>query len=165
MQHENVGDWYFEMQVLGFNYRLTDMQAALGLSQLKRLEESVEKRRKIADYYFEAFAGNPYFDLPPERAYTQNSYHLFPIRLKNPLQKQKREIFAALRDNGIGVQTHYIPVYTHPYYQDLGYPMGLCPLCEDFYQREISIPMYPSLTEQDLAFVVERIFKTFRSFN
>lgn len=164
MQREDVGDWYFEMQVLGYNYRLTDMQAALGLSQLKRLEESVAKRRKIADYYFEAFAGNSYFDLPPEREYATNAYHLFPIRLKNPLNKHKKEIFEALRANGIGVQTHYIPAYTHPYYQELDYPMGLCPVCEDFYEREISIPMYPSLSKNDLEYVVKMIFKTFKDF-
>ena len=164
MHRNDMGGWYFEMQELGFNYRLTDMQAALGLSQLQRLEDSVEKRRKIADYYFEAFADNSYFDLPPERAYAQNSYHLFPIRLKNPYNQQKKAIFEALRANGIGVQTHYIPVYTHPYYQDLGYPMGLCPVCEDFYEREISIPMYPSLSEEDLAYVVKQIFATFKAF-
>lgn len=164
MRRQNEGDWYFEMEVLGFNYRLTDMQAALGLSQLKRLDDSIEKRRKIAEHYFEAFAENPYFDLPPERAYTKNAYHLFPIRLKNPYNKQKAEIFSALRKNGLGVQTHYIPVYLHPYYQDLGYPMELCPVCEDFYEREISIPMYPSLTEVDVEMVVKRMFQTLSSF-
>ena len=164
MRRPNEGDWYFEMEVLGFNYRLTDMQAALGISQLQRLEDSIAKRRKIADYYFKALAGNPFFDLPPERDYTQNAYHLFPVRLKNPYNKRKSEIFSALRANGLGVQTHYIPVYTHPYYQDLGYPMGLCPVCEDFYEREISIPMYPSLTEEDMASVVERMMKTLSAF-
>ena len=156
-----VPDWYYEMQYLGYNYRMTDIQAALGISQLKKLDVFVEKRRKIAESYQKAFRDNPYFDIPPERHYATSSYHLYPIRLKDGYKEKKAEIFVWLRGKGIGVQVHYIPVYLQPYYQDMGYRQGVCPVAEDFYQREISIPMYPDMNAQDIRYVKEGIFRVF----
>lgn len=151
---ESEGEWYYEMQLLGYNYRMTDIQAALGVSQLKKLDSFVEKRRKIASIYNEKLLNNSYFDIPPERNYSFSSYHLYPIRLKDNRKDKKKEIFSTLRKKGIGVQVHYIPVYLHPYYQQLGYKKGLCPKAEDFYAREISLPVYPAMEIEDAQRVI-----------
>jgi len=156
------GDWYYEMQFLAPNYRITDLQAALGISQLKKLDFFVKRRREIAQIYNETFKGNPYFDLPPERDYAFHSYHLYPVRLKPQLWEKKKEIFRKLREEGVGVQVHYIPVYWQPYYQSLGYRKGLCPKAENFYRAEISLPLYPAMEESDIEFVVEKVFKVFK---
>lgn len=149
------GAWYHEMQMLGWNYRLTDMQAALGTSQLAKLAGFVKRRRQIWKTYRERFAGNPHFETPVEHANVMSSWHLYPIRLKKPAAR--RMVFDALRSAGIGVQVHYIPVYLHPYYQDIGYPAGLCPCAEDFYSREISLPLFPSMTDKDVDTVAETV--------
>ncbi len=151
------GDWYYEMQFLGYNYRMTDIQAALGISQLKKLDKFVEKRREIAKIYNEAFKNNPYFDIPVEKEYAFHSYHLYPVRLKD--KTKKKEIFNKLRQNGIGIQVHYIPVYLQPYYQNLGYKKGICPLAEDFYEREISLPIYPKMEHRDIIYVAKKLLQ------
>ncbi|OGW41346.1 MAG: UDP-4-amino-4,6-dideoxy-N-acetyl-beta-L-altrosamine transaminase [Nitrospirae bacterium RBG_13_39_12] len=147
-------DWYYEMLFLGYNYRMTDIQAALGLSQLKKLDSFVERRRAIADCYNKAFRDNPYFDIPDEEDYAYSSYHLYPIRLKDKYKDKKRDIFSKLRKKGLGVQVHYIPVYLQPYYKELGYKKGLCPVAEDFYMREISIPIYPHMSKRNIKYVI-----------
>lgn len=154
---EPDGDWYYEMQYLGHNYRMTDIQAALGMSQLKKLDSFVERRREIADFYNKAFRDNPYFDIPFKKDYDCPSYHLYPIRLKDKYRDKKREIFSKLREKGLGVQVHYIPVYWQPYYKVLGYKKGLCPVAEDFYRREISIPIYPAMTTENVNHVIDTI--------
>lgn len=151
---EKEGDWYYEMQNLGFNYRLTDIQAALGLSQLKKLDKFVEQRRKIASIYKKRLNDNPFFDIPADEAYINSSFHLYPILLKDKYKKFKKEIFQNLRKNKLGVQVHYIPIYFHPYYYGLGYKRGKCPVAEDFYQKEISIPIYPAMKKKDIDQVV-----------
>jgi len=100
--------------------------------------------------------------LPQEKDYAKSSWHLYPIRLKNKYKNKKREIFAKLREKGLGVQVHYIPVYWQPYYQELGYRKGICPNAEDFYQREISIPLYPAMSEEDIKYVINSILKVFK---
>lgn len=157
--NESDGDWYYEMQHLGFNYRITDIQCALGISQLDKLDSFVKNRRKIAKTYNSIFEDNPYFDVTTENHKAESSYHLYPILLKDEYVSYRREIFSKLRMEGIGVQVHYIPVYLQPYYQNLGFKKAECPVCEDFYKREISIPMYPSLSEEDLEFVKDTLFK------
>lgn len=159
-QYEPHGDWYYEMEFLGYNYRMTDIQAALGLSQLNKLKGFVKRRRKIAQIYEEIFEGNPYFDTI-ECINTESSYHLFPILLKDQYKCKKSNIFIQLREKGLGVQVHYIPVYLQPYYKNLGYRGGLCPLAEDFYQREISIPIYPVMSDNDVNYVVNAIYEIF----
>lgn len=151
------GDWYYEMQFLGCNYRMTDIQAALGLSQLKRLNEFVRKRRKIAQNYNKILHDNKYFYLPIEKDYASHSYHLYSVRLNDKYKNRKKEIFQKLRENGIGVQVHYIPVYYHPYYEKLGYKKGICAKAEDFYKREISLPLYPELTDFEIKFIVKNV--------
>ncbi|MDD5431458.1 MAG: UDP-4-amino-4,6-dideoxy-N-acetyl-beta-L-altrosamine transaminase [Candidatus Omnitrophica bacterium] len=149
------GDWYYEMQSLGCNYRLTDMQSALGFSQLRKLNKFISYRRKIAQIYNRAFFNNPFFDVPTQ--VNQSSCHLYVIRLKNPYVDKKKEIFATLRKNGLGVQVHYIPVYMHPYYRSLGYKEGLCPVAEDFYRRAITIPLSASLKNKEIKYIIETV--------
>ncbi len=147
---ESDGDWYYEMQFLGYNYRMTDIQAALGISQLLKLPEFVRRRQCIAETYDKAFKDNQYFKTIPKGGEGVSSYHLYPILINDEYRDKKREIFSKLRLEGLGVQVHYIPVYLQPYYQRLGYQRGSCPVAEDFYKCEISIPMYPSLSDSDV---------------
>jgi dTDP-4-amino-4,6-dideoxygalactose transaminase len=141
---------------------MTDIQAALGISQLKKIDLFVKRRREIAEIYHKAFRDNPFFDIPIEESYAYPSYHIYPIRLKDPYKDKKREIFLKLRENGLGVQVHYIPVYWQPYYKDLGYKKGLCHVAEDFYRREISIPVYPAMKNRDVKYVIRQIIETFK---
>ncbi len=159
--NEPHGEWYYEMQFLGNNYRMTDIQAALGTSQLKKLDGFTERRRAIASRYIEAFKDNPYFDIPVQRSYARSSHHLYPIRLRDACKENKRVIFSRLKEKGLGVQVHYIPVYLQPYYQQMGFKQGLCPLAEDFYEREISIPLYQGMSDADAAQVAHRLLSAF----
>ncbi len=152
--YEFQGQWYYEMHLLGYNYRMTDFQSALGLSQLKKLDKFVNRRREIANIYNNAFMENPCFDLPIEREYAYHSYHLYTIRFRNPAIKKK--VFNYLRKNGIGVQVHYIPVYKHPFYRKIGYASTCLEKAEKFYESVLSLPLYPSLTELQ----IERVIKT-----
>jgi len=156
------GPWYYEMQLLGYNYRMSDVQAALGMSQIKKLSVFVERRRTIAETYNHVFSGSRFFDIPVERDYAFSSYHLYPIRLTDRYKDRRKTIFSILRQKGVGVQVHYIPVYMQPYYQGLGYNAGACPAAEDFYGREISIPVHPSMTDDDIGAVIERVFEVFK---
>lgn len=160
--NESDGDWYYEMQVLGFNYRMTELQAGLGLSQLRKIDRFVKRRREIASRYSSSFNDNPYFDLPTELPEEFSSYHLYPITLKDKYKSDKKMIFQKLTDQGLGVQTHYIPIYWHPYYQEKGYKRGLCPRAEDFYQREISLPIYPAMTDEDSSYVIQVVWDSLR---
>jgi len=151
------GAWYYEMQFLGYNYRMTDIQAALGFSQLNKIEKFVQARREIATHYNSIFLGNPYFDVPVERDYGLSSYHLYTIRLKDHLVSKRTDIFARMREEGLGVQVLYIPVYLQPYYCKLGFEKDCCPVAEDFYSRAISIPIYQSMTEEDRDEVISKV--------
>lgn len=150
-----AGGWYYEMQELAQNFRLTDIQAALGVSQLKKLDKFIGARKAIAVKYNSAFAENKNLILPKEYDGVSSARHLYPIRLKN--SARRAEVFKKLRDSGIGVQVHYIPVHFHPYYQELGFKKGICPNAEDFYAGEISIPIFPGLSPQDQNFVIEKV--------
>jgi dTDP-4-amino-4,6-dideoxygalactose transaminase len=147
-----------EMRMLGANYRLTDMQCALGLSQLKKLDTFLERRRAIVARYNEAFAGVEAFSTPPpDSDDVRSAWHLYAIRLSDELALRRGEIFRALRDAGIGVQVHHIPVHTHPYYAQFGYRMGDYPIAEDIYARSISLPLYPDLSESDQQFIMDTV--------
>lgn len=159
-----AGEWYYEMHYLGFNYRLTDMQAALGISQLRKIDRLIGRRKEIALRYLQAFGGNDYFDIPAERSGANSSWHLYPIRLKDKYVRHKTEMFKRLRSKGLRVQVHYIPVYLQPYYQKSGYKRGLCPAAEDFYAREISIPLYPVLSDEDVQYVADVVSKVLTEF-
>ncbi|HEY3001682.1 MAG TPA: UDP-4-amino-4,6-dideoxy-N-acetyl-beta-L-altrosamine transaminase [Kribbellaceae bacterium] len=147
------GPWHQEVHEFGLNYRLTDVGAALGLSQLKRLAGFVKRRAEITARYNEAFAGVDGLRTPPQREYVDPAWHLYPVRV---LGGRRREVFEKLRASGIGVQVNYVPVYWHPVFEDLGYKRGMCPNAEAFYAEEISLPMFPDLTDAD----VERVIDT-----
>ncbi len=161
-QSQVPGEWYHEMHLLGFNYRMTDIQAALGISQLNKLDKFVSLRREIAQKYNDAFRCSPYFEIPIEKEYAKSSYHLYHIRLKDPYRMKKSEIFSDLRNKGLGVQVHYIPIYLEPYYQTLGYEKGICPIAEEFYEREISIQIYPGMTDDDISYVISILTEDFQ---
>jgi dTDP-4-amino-4,6-dideoxygalactose transaminase len=151
------------MHYLGFNYRMTDFQAALGASQLTRLEKFIQKRRRVASYYNKAFENNTFFDTPPEKGYAFHAYHLYPIRIRKTYLSNKSQIFKSLREKGIGVQTHHIPVYYHPYYYENGYKNVKCPSAEWYYESEISLPIFPNLTMKEMKYVVDTLLKVFRN--
>ena len=152
------GDWYFEMTDLGINYRLTDIQCALGLSQLKKLDRFLEKRREIVRRYNEAFASNKEVITPPaDDERVQSAWHLYAIRLRADLTERKREIFSALRGRGVGVQVHHVPVHMHPYYRTHGYAEVDLPETEKWYEAVMSLPLYPDLTEGDQQYVIDAV--------
>jgi len=156
------GSWYYEMQELGFNYRITDIQAALGKSQMRKLERFISGRRKIAAVYDKAFKGHACFDVPVEKKGIKSAYHIYPIQLKGTCIGKRKEIFDRLRNRGLGVQVHYMPVYLHPYYRNnLEFTSGLCPAAEFYYSRAISLPLYPSLTSTQVHAVVRVVKEVF----
>ena len=139
------------MHFLGFNYRITDIQCALGLSQLNKLGNFIKRRRKIARLYREAFNGMDEIECLNEKEYVESSWHIFPIRVK----KNRDEIFNRLRSKGIGVNVHYIPIYYHPYYKRLGYKKGLCPKAEKYYKETVTLPLYIKMSNSE----IERVAK------
>jgi UDP-4-amino-4,6-dideoxy-N-acetyl-beta-L-altrosamine transaminase len=152
------GAWYYEMQVLGFNYRITDFQCALGLSQLRRLDASIEARNRIAQQYRELLANEERIALPPAALEGErHGYHLFVIRVLAGAEA-RLAVFDALRRAGIGVQVHYIPIYRLPYYRDvLGYAPDECPVTEEYYAGAISLPIFPAMTTTDVKRVVDEL--------
>ncbi len=160
--NKNEGPWHQEMQELGFNYRITDFQCALGISQLGKIEKFIENRRKIAKKYDKVFENNDNIEIIKEKEGQFDSYHLYVIRVKD--KETRLKLFNYLKNNNIFCQVHYMPVYWHPYYQKLGYEKGLCSNAEEFYQRMISIPIYPKLTEKEQEYVIEQI-KEFKEVN
>jgi UDP-4-amino-4,6-dideoxy-N-acetyl-beta-L-altrosamine transaminase len=152
---ESEGPWYYEIEELGFNYRLSDIHCALGLSQLRRLKDFVTRRHEIAAAYDSALSDVAGLVLPSVRAAVEPAWHLYVVRTADP--SRRRPLFDRLRELSLGVQAHYIPVYFHPYYRALGYERGHCPKAEDFYSRCLSIPIYPAMTETDVELVVDRV--------
>ncbi|NGP53800.1 UDP-4-amino-4,6-dideoxy-N-acetyl-beta-L-altrosamine transaminase [Thioalkalivibrio sp. XN8] len=143
------GPWYYEQQLLGFNYRLTDLQAALGLSQMLRLDEYVARRHEIAARYDALLADLP-VTTPWQHPDGYSAFHLYVIRVEEGAENERRRrVFEGLRARGIGVNVHYIPVHTQPYYEQLGFVPGDFPVAEDYYAEAISLPMYPAMTEAD----------------
>ena len=152
---ESPGSWYYEQQELGFNYRLTDIQAALGLSQLKRLDQFVARRQALADRYHEKLQALP-LETPIVLSCNQSSHHLYVIRLKlDQLERSKSEIFSELGSKGIGVQIHYIPVHTQPYYQKFGFHWGQFPIVESYYHEALSLPIHYDLSDEEQDKIVQ----------
>jgi dTDP-4-amino-4,6-dideoxygalactose transaminase len=149
--HENHGGWYYEMQELGYNYRLTDFQAALGISQLKRADEGLARRREIAQVYFESFRSNPKI-LSQSGVVQGHGYHLYVIQVE-----KRKELYDFLRSKNIFCQVHYIPVHLLPYYKSFGWKKGQFPNAEKYYEQCLSLPMFPSLLENELKYVIESI--------
>ena len=148
MNSESHGSWYYEQIDLGFNYRMTELQAALGVSQMQRLDDFVTIRHRLAERYNQLLDNLP-ITLPYQLEGTYSGLHLYLIRLQlDAISKSHKEVFEALRDNGIGVNLHYIPVHMQPYYQSMGFKIGDFPLAEAYYTEAISLPMFHSMSEE-----------------
>jgi UDP-4-amino-4,6-dideoxy-N-acetyl-beta-L-altrosamine transaminase len=156
--------WRQDMVAFGFNYRLSDVHSALGLSQLRRLEASLKRREEIAARYHEAFAAMPEVTPAPTRPGTRHAWHIYPLRL-NPdrLREDRETIFQALRAENIGVHVHYRPVHLHPYYRErLETGPGLCPAAEAAFERLLTLPLFPAMTDGDVADVITAVEKVIR---
>ena len=150
MHNQSHGPWYYEQIDLGFNYRMTELQAALGISQMNRLEEFVAKRHELAEFYNKNLASLP-LKLPYQHPDNYSAFHLYVICLKlKEIKKSHKEVFEALREMGIGVNLHYIPVYQQPYFSQMGFKKGYCVQAERYYSEAISIPMYSLMTESQV---------------
>jgi UDP-4-amino-4,6-dideoxy-N-acetyl-beta-L-altrosamine transaminase len=159
-----AGNWYYQQLSLGYNYRLSDMQAALGISQLRKLDDFIAARQQKADFYFQALVDLPLI-LPQQTSIDdQSAWHIFVVELKTQDDvinrgETRRAVYNQLVDEGIGVNVHYIPIHLHPFYQQLGFNYGDFPCVERYYERAITLPLYPSLTQQQQQAVVDALSK------
>ena len=160
-ERQQGGQWFYEMVLLGYNYRLTDIACALGISQLGKLAANLARRRGIAAEYMNAFSGLAAVELASVRREVDPSWHLFPIRIKPGLLSAGRaEVFRALRAENLGVNVHYVPIHMHPYYRRrFGYRVGEHPIAEDAYQRLISLPMFHGMSNGDVGDVIHAVTK------
>lgn len=164
LQRKSEGPWYYEMQDLGYNYRMTDIQAALGISQLSSLVQFVARRRQIASLYNKQLAHLPLV-LPYQASEGESSWHLYVIQLQlEKLRVGRKEIFEALVAENIGVNVHYIPVHLQPYYQAAGYEAGLAPQAEALYERIITLPLFPTMSDDDVFDVVKAVEKVMKAY-
>ncbi len=164
-KRETQGTWEYDMVDLGFNYRLNDVQCALGLSQLRKFPQNIERRGILAKKYAEALGSSLRLriqSVPEDRVH---SWHLYVVRLtgEDP-GEMRRRVFAALRQDQIGVNVHYLPVYLHSYYRKLGYPVGLCPVAEHAYSGLLSLPMWHGLTDADQSRVIDSLMTAVRRY-
>lgn len=153
----NDGPWFYQQLGLGYNYRITDIQCALGLSQMKKLERFLARRRELAKRYNDAFQDCPNIVTPYQLPETNSGWHLYIIQVLNC---DRKTVFEELRKEGIGVNVHYIPVYFHPYYQEHGYGDVHCPNAEEIYSHIISLPLYPGLTNEEQDEVIEKVMRS-----
>ena len=161
----NEGGWYYEMQSLGHNGRMTDLQAALGLSQLKKLPEFLQRRREIAAKYNDAFGGMEGLVIPHQAPDVQSSWHLYVLRWRRDRFRGNRRMwFDALRAENIGVHVHYIPVYRQPYYRAIGYEGVRCTEAEALYEEMMTLPIFPAMTGEDVEHVIEAVRKVYKHF-
>lgn len=160
MLNEKHGPWYYEQQHLGYNYRLTDVQSALGTSQMNKIDDFINRRREIVKQYNEAFKELKEIVTPFEAKFSNSGWHIYVIKVKSELLTvTRKEIFEALQSENIGVNVHYLPVYLHPYYRDLGYEKGLCPNAEELYENMITLPLFPSMSNEEVNDVVAAVNK------
>lgn len=158
--NENHGPWYYEQQHLGYNYRLTDVQSALGTSQMYKIDDFITRRREIVKLYNDAFKDLKEIVTPFEAEFSNSGWHIYVIKVKpDLLTVTRKEIFEALLAENIGVNVHYLPVYLHPYYRDLGYSKGICPNAEELYENMITLPLFPSMSNEDVNDVVVAVKK------
>lgn len=156
MRGESDGPWYYQQLELGYNYRMTELQAALGLSQMDRLDAFVESRNSLADRYHKLLKDLP-LTLPVCRENCRSSYHLYVVQLESQAEDARTHFFNSLRSSNIGVNVHYIPVHLQPYYRDLGFNPGDFPKSEKYYRCAVSIPLYPDLTHAQQDYIAEVI--------
>ncbi|MEH6710858.1 MAG: UDP-4-amino-4,6-dideoxy-N-acetyl-beta-L-altrosamine transaminase [Paraglaciecola polaris] len=153
LEDKDQGAWYYEQQELGYNYRMSDLHGALGLSQLNKLNTFIQHRREKAGAYLSALRALP-IKLPSEDALATSAWHLFMIEL---IKHDRKQVFNALRDRGLGVNVHYIPIHRQPYYQKLGFEHGDFPNAEHFYQGAITLPLFPTMTEIEQQYVIDTL--------
>jgi len=155
----NDGSWYYEIFELGFNYRITDIQCALGISQMNKLGRFIQKRREIAHYYDRVFEADERFVVPRVSKDVFHAYHLYPLQIRfDRISVTKKDLFGRLREKNIFCQVHYIPIHLQPYYRKkFGFQPGDYPMSEKFYEQEMSIPVYPQLETEDLEYISQRI--------
>jgi len=159
---ETEGDWYYQQVEMGFNYRMTELQAALGVSQMQRLDEFVVLRHKYRDRYDELLKNLPII-VPYQDLDNYSALHLYPIKIQtDKIKTTRKEIFEALRKNDIGVNVHYIPVHTQPYYEDMGFKKGDFPNTENYYENAISLPLFHAMTFEQQDQVVAALEKVLR---
>ncbi|MBD3231356.1 UDP-4-amino-4,6-dideoxy-N-acetyl-beta-L-altrosamine transaminase [Candidatus Dependentiae bacterium] len=152
------GSWYYEQHHLGFNYRISDMQCALGISQLKQLDKFIKRRREIVETYRREFYDDNRFNFLEEKDYSRAAWHLCPLLINfENLKTNKKELFEELKKNGLNLQVHYIPVHLQPYYQSMGFKKGDFSVSENFYKRTISLPIYVKLKNNDIKKIVKII--------
>ena len=156
--NQNEGPWYYEQLDLGYNYRITDIQCALGISQLKKLDKFIDRRKRIVNMYNDEFKSLEGIITPYQGHHTDSSWHLYVIKLElDKLKVGRKEIFEELKKQNIGVNVHYIPVYYFPYYQRLGYNKGSCPVAEKLYESIITLPLFPDMTDKDVEYVTRTV--------
>jgi dTDP-4-amino-4,6-dideoxygalactose transaminase len=164
-QRQKDGTWFYDMEEMGFNYRLTELNSVLGISQLQKLPMLLDRRREIALRYNEAFSALPQLSTPIEQVDSRSAWHLYVIRLNlDYLAKDRNEIFNSLRAENIGVNVHYIPVPWLTYYQKLGYQKESWPIAESNYQRMISLPIWPGMTNADVEDVILAVNKVLTAY-
>lgn len=154
MMTRNDGPWFYQQFDLGYNYRITDIQCALGCSQMKKLDRFLARRKEIVARYNEAFADCDNIITPYQLSNTESGWHLYIVQVKNC---DRRQVFENMREKGIGVNVHYIPVYMHPYYQEHGYKNVHCANAEEIYSHIISLPLYPGLTSEQQDYVIDTL--------
>ncbi|NBE96483.1 aminotransferase class V-fold PLP-dependent enzyme [Nonomuraea sp. KC401] len=153
-RHPGEGGWHQEVHAFGLNYRLPDVLCALGLSQLRRLRRFRARRAELVARYHLMLSDVPGLTLPAQRAYVEPSWHLYPVRVRDG---RRREVYDRMRAAGIGVQVNYLPAYLHPVFEDLGYRRGLCPVAEAYYAEELSLPLFPCLSDVQQERVAETL--------
>lgn len=160
------GRWYYEIEDIGYNYRLTDFQCALGLSQLKKIDRFIKRRREIVAFYNKAFRDIKGIITPVEKDYAKSSWHIYPIQVQGrPTGCLRRKMFEQLQKDGIGAQVHYIPLHLQPFYKKrFGYKKGDFPIAERYYGGAITLPLFPKMTNEDIKYIIQSIKKAIKIF-
>jgi dTDP-4-amino-4,6-dideoxygalactose transaminase len=156
MDHAPDGPWYYQQVLLGYNYRMTELQAALGINQLRSIEDFIARRQEVRERYDAELAGLPLV-LPPADEDGRSALHLYPVQLPVGQEHSRAKVFDGLRHRGIGVNVHYIPIHTQPYYRALGFQPGDFPLAESYYARALSLPMHAGLTDDEVGRVIAAV--------
>jgi dTDP-4-amino-4,6-dideoxygalactose transaminase len=165
MNDKEDGPWHYEQIDLGYNYRITDLQCALGTTQMDKIDIFIKRRKELVNRYNKELSKIDGIIIQKEEEFSDTSRHLYIIKLDlNKFKVGRKEVFEALIAENIGVNVHYLPVYLHPYYQKLGYEKGLCPRAEELYKSIITLPLYPSMSDEDFRDVIKAVNKVVNAY-